>query len=103
MKENNENIYSIRTFVNNNDRNMYFNLKIDIFEKKIIIDGYYKIKLEGSTKYRLFDSNWFKLGVNNNNFDDIIDKMINNINERVEFAIAVQKTFKNIDSIGFKK
>lgn len=101
----NKNVYQITTLKNVEDDNMHFKIKVDVINTTIIVEGYYKVKLEGNTKYRLFDTDYYKLNdtEEGKHFDDIIDKMIKNINERVTFVDTVKRIFKNVDGVDIKK
>jgi len=97
-------IYNITKFGYVDDDDMIFIVKINIIKLTIIIEGYYKFKIEGKRQFRLLSSIEYSLKESEEtlHFDDIIENLVNDIYEKLEFVNTVEKIFKNVDKIVVK-
>ena len=98
-------LYTIKSFNYINDEKMSFIVKINLIDMRIIIEGYYNLKINKLTKNRLLAIDEYSLNKENDNsqhFEDIIEIMIADIYKRVEFYNIVNKIFTNVDAVGIK-
>ena len=96
----NENlIYKVNELWVDNDKLMKFNVLLDITDKAVIIEGLYKLKLDGMSNFKKIAEKCYKLDDDNEKFDTILNVLYTEVKERVEFANVVTEFFKDRDRV----
>ena len=92
--------YTITELWVDNDPLMKFIIKLDVIKNATIIEGHYKIKLDGSKNFRLFAKNEHVFfNVDGKSFDEMIRSLYFEIREKVELVEGVTNLFKDIDHV----
>lgn len=86
-----------------NDSKMKIVIYIDVVEELIILEGYYKIKLNGLKNFKLFGELKYKLDDDNLTFQKMVEELYETTKKRVAFAETVMQLFENVDHIEIKK
>lgn len=93
-------IYTITELRVDNDPLMKFIIKFDVFKKSTIIEGHYKIKLDGFTNFRLFaKKEHIFFEDNTQSFGEIIQLLYLEIKEKVTLVEGVTQLFKDMDNV----
>lgn len=93
--------YKITELKVEDDPLMKFIIKFDVIKRSTIIEGHYKIKLDGLTKYRLFAKKEHVFFENKEiiSFNEMIQLLYLEIKEKVALVEGVTQLFKDMDHI----
>ena len=92
--------YKIKELKVDNDPLMKFIIKFDAFNLTAIVEGYYKIKLDGATKFHMLAKKERPfLSGESITFDETLQIMFLEIKEKVYFIEALTNLFNDIDHI----
>ena len=96
----NENlIYRVNELLVDNDKLMKFKVLLDITDKAVIVEGWYKLKLDGMSNFKKIAEKVYKIDDDNEKFDTIVNVLYTEVIERVEFAKVVTEFFKDRDHV----
>lgn len=92
--------YKVRELRVDNDDKMKFIVLLDITNEIIIIEGHYKMKLDGLSNFKKIGQKEFDLkSTTAATFDTIIKELYDAVKERIEFATVVAEFFKDRDHV----
>jgi hypothetical protein len=92
--------YKVTELRVDNDDKMKFIVLLDITNEVIIIEGHYKMKLDGLSNFKKIAEKQFNLkSTAEETFDTIIKELYDAVKERVEFATVVAEFFKDRDHV----
>ena len=93
-------VYKVTDLWVDNDERMKFTVLLDITEAHVVIEGWYKLKLDGMSNYKKIAEKRYNIaGTTELTFDALLKELYDSVKERIAFVSVVSEFFKDRDRV----